>query len=91
MARLPCNNVIKEKISAPKCILYVEDVHFHWRFTKPDVSDILSIDQVVTAFLIQPSDIDLILLIQESTVAKTCGWPMGAIVELLSMEKSSTQ
>ena len=91
VAGLPCSHVIKERMSAPECILYIEDVHPHWRFTKPDVPAILSIDQVVTALLIQPSDIDPILLIQEPTVARTRGRPMGAIVELPSMEESSTQ
>lgn len=68
-----------KKMSASKCILYIENVYLYWNFTKPNVSAILSINQVLTAFLIQPLNIDSILLIQEPTVARTRGRLINAI------------
>lgn len=91
VAGLPCNHVIKKRMSAPKCILFIDNVHPYWRFTKPNIPAILAIDQILTALLDQQLNIDPMLLIQEPAVARTRGRPMGAIVELPSMEENSTQ
>ena len=84
VAGLPCSHIIKIRMESSERILFISDIHPHWRYVKPPIDDALTLiidsinPTIATASMIT---IDPILLIQEPAVARTRGRPVGTTIE----------
>ena len=83
-----CNYMIKNRLKTSKQIIFIDDVHSHWRFVKSAFSIFFIIDQsMIIDSMNSMLNIDFMLFIQEFAVVKTQKRSIKSIIESFNMKK----